>query len=195
MVFQGRIAFEALFNQDVLPQSFSHCQNLRDQDKVPKVSRKSFCNDAKQKPSKTSRDEIQDDAQNMVVNQKQACSGVHAEDCSCAHKIALKPAGSPTQVKKIQDSEATDNNWSLEKYGESERSLLQNKSVAVDFKPSKSSVISSSGNFRSGRGFVPYQRCSIEAKKNRLHTRPTQNFLDDEREEKRVRLKQEVEDG
>lgn len=192
---EGRIAFEALFNQDVLPQSFSHCQNLRDQDKVPKVSRKSFCNDAKQKPSKTSRDEIQDDAQNMVVNQKQACSGVHAEDCSCAHKIALKPAGSPTQVKKIQDSEATDNNWSLEKYGESERSLLQNKSVAVDFKPSKSSVISSSGNFRSGRGFVPYQRCSIEAKKNRLHTRPTQNCQDDEREEKRVRLKQEVEDG
>lgn len=193
---EGRIAFQALFNRDVLPQSFIPCQNLRDQDKVPKVSRKYYCNDAKQKPSKTYRDEIQDDAQNMIVNQNQACNGdALTEDCSCPHKIALKAACSPVQVKKIQDSEATDNYRSLEKYGDSETSLLLNKSVAVDFKPSKSSVISSFGNFRSGRGFVPYQRCSIEAKKNRLHTRSTQNCQDDEREGKRVCLKQEVEEG
>lgn len=190
---EGRIAFQALFNREVLPQSFSPYQNLRDQDKDPKVSRKSFCNEARQKPNKACIDEMQDDAQNMIVNQNQACNGdAHSEDCACGCEIP-KAAGSSAQVKEIQDSEATVNNQSLENYGDCETSLLLNKSVAVDFKTSKSSVISSFGNFRSGLGFVPYQRCSIEAKKNRLHTRPTQNCQDDEREEKRVRLKQEVE--
>lgn len=191
---EGRIAFQALFNRDVLPQSFSPCQNLRDQDKVPRVSRKPFCNEAKQNPNKASRDEMHDDAQNMIVNQNQACNGdAQTEECACCCEIPLKIACSSAQVKKIQDSEATVNNQSLENYGDCETSLLLNKSVSVDFKPSKSSVISSFGNSRSGRGFVPYQRCSIEAKKNRLHTRPTQNCQDHEREEKRVRLKQEVE--
>ena len=124
MAFQGRIAFQALFNREVLPQSFSPCQNLRDQDKDPKVSRKSFCNEAKQKPNKACIDKMQDDAQNMIVNQNQACNGdAHSEYCACGCEIP-KAAGSSAQVKEIQDSEATVNNQSLENYGDCETSLL-----------------------------------------------------------------------
>ena len=105
----GKIALQALFNREVLPQSFSPCQNLMDQDKDPKVSRKSFCNEAKQKPNKACIDKMQDDAQNMIVNQNQACNGdAHSEDCACGCEIP-KAARSSAQVKEIQDSEAIAN--------------------------------------------------------------------------------------
>ena len=52
---------------------------------------------------------MQDDAQNMIVNQNQACNGdAHSEDCACGCEIP-KAARSSAQVKEIQDSEAIAN--------------------------------------------------------------------------------------
>ncbi|KAH9324292.1 hypothetical protein KI387_004470, partial [Taxus chinensis] len=185
---EGRIAFQALFSRDVLPQSFSS-QSLRLQAKSPKSSEESLCNNAKQKLIISSTDEMNIDIKNSLLNESQTNIVVIQAEDNRAQEIPSNTAASLAQEKKLQESGATVSDQSLEEYG---TSLSPNENASVDTKLTKSSVILSFGNFRSGRGFVPYQRCSIEAKKNRLHARPTQNCQDGIREEKRICLEQEV---
>uniref|UniRef100_A0A0C9S8A2 TSA: Wollemia nobilis Ref_Wollemi_Transcript_11910_4056 transcribed RNA sequence n=1 Tax=Wollemia nobilis TaxID=56998 RepID=A0A0C9S8A2_9CONI len=189
---EGRIAFDALFTRDVLPQSFSPPQSLRDQEQTLKSSETSLCNDANKKPITATPDEMQIDMQSRLLNKSQVINTYTQTEDGGLQEVPLNNAALPSQEKKLLDSKATVSGQSLEEYGDCGTSSLLNDNATVDFKSTKSSVISSFGNFRSGRGFVPYQRCSIEAKKNRLHTRPTQNCQDNMREEKRICLEQDI---
>eukprot|EP01018_Ginkgo_biloba_P034504 Gb_28874 [translate_table: standard] len=189
---EGRIAFQALFARDVLPQSFSPPHELRGQGTISNWGKESLCNVGEQNRSKASVEEMKVDVPNRMVNQNDTYNvDVHTEGTRL-QEIPLKSAASPGRGKKVMDSEATISDQSLEGSVIFETGSSLNEHAAVD-KSTKSSAISNYGNVRSGRGFVPY-RCSIEAKKNRLHKRPGQNCSDDIRGEKRICLKQEVEE-
>ncbi|GLJ42567.1 hypothetical protein SUGI_0882450 [Cryptomeria japonica] len=189
---EGRIAFRALFSRDILPQSFSPPQSTRLQDKIPKSGEESLCTITKQNAITSSPDGTQIDNQSILLNESQVNnSDTQAKDDN-AQEMPSNTVASLARETKLQDSEATVSDQSLEECGNCGRSSSPNENAAVDMQPTKSSVLSSFGNFRSGRGFVPYQRCSIEAKKSRLHARPAQNSLEGVREQKRICLEQEV---
>lgn len=191
---EGRIAFQALFSRDILPQSFSPPQSTKLQEKVPRSSDESLS--AKHNAITPSPDGMQTDTQSSLLNESQVNNSVTQARDDCAGEMPSNAVASlARETKLLQDSEATVSDQSLEECGDCGTSPLPNENAAVDIQPTKSSVIPSFGNFISGRGFVPYQRCSVEAKKGRLHARPVHNTQEGIREEKRICLEQEVKES
>eukprot|EP01018_Ginkgo_biloba_P028769 Gb_25658 [translate_table: standard] len=180
---EGRAAFRALFAQEVLPQSFSTTNNFGN-GMYPEVnSEESFCKGAEQYPMKKSEDKTQIDVQSSERSQSQryAVNG-HTQ----------RPRTSPSSREKVvQASEATINDQSLEDCAARTSSSPAAEFPAVHFRKATKFMDSSFGKSVSGGvGFVPYQRCSIQANNNRLPLRSPENCEDDSRQAKRICLKQ-----
>eukprot|EP00252_Welwitschia_mirabilis_P009723 TRINITY_DN2250_c0_g1_i1.p1 TRINITY_DN2250_c0_g1~~TRINITY_DN2250_c0_g1_i1.p1 ORF type:complete len:1014 (+),score=252.37 TRINITY_DN2250_c0_g1_i1:344-3385(+) len=194
---EGRIAFQALFDRDVLPQTFSPRQKIRNQGRVPEAETQSSCIEAGQAPSaslqndperscRLYQDEQQEDAKNSTVSENQRNQGIVPMEDHPSVQDVLKASPS-IQERKRQESEATHSNSSMECCGNCGTSSALNDRVAPESKQNKLSPISSIGNMRSGRGFVPYRRCSVEAKKRQITFKAhTELPRRDQRREKNV---------
>lgn len=143
---EGRIAFRDLFAQEFLPQSFSPGDGM-----FSKINGSdSLFRDSKQKSSRNIEGEICPRVQGSGTGEEQTYTGK-------GHTQSPKsPFVSISREKVLEDSE-----------GAVSHELLE--ASAVNFCKRNKLIASSFAKSKSGVGFVPYERCSMQASKNGLH--------------------------
>lgn len=143
---EGQIAFRALFAQEVLPQSFSSGDGT-----FSKINgRDSFFEDSKKKSNRGVERETCPHVKGSGTSVEQACTGkVHTQSPKASFV-------STSREEVLEDSEGAVSHGLLEV-------------SAVNFCKANKFFASSFSKSKSGVGFVPYERCSMQARNNELH--------------------------
>lgn len=143
---EGQIAFRALFAQEVLPQSFSSGDGM-----FSKINgRDSFFENSEQNSNRSVEGETCPHVKGSGTSVEQGYTGkVHTQSPKASFV-------STSSEEVLEDSEGAVSHGLLE-------------ASAVNFCKANKFFASSFSKSKSGVGFVPYERCSMQARNTELH--------------------------